>query len=67
MVRNGRKGYKLEVDVEYPEELHELHNNLPFMPEKIKINKVEKFVPNLNDKEEYLLHIRKLNQDLKHT
>ena len=27
--RNGRKGYILEVDVEYPEELHKMHNNLP--------------------------------------
>ena len=50
LVRNGRKGYLLEVDVEYPRKLHEMHNNLPFMPEKMKINKVEKLVPNLCDK-----------------
>ena len=24
------EGYFLEVDVQYPEKLHELHNNLPF-------------------------------------
>ena len=29
LVRNGRKGYLLEVDVEYPEELHEMHNTYP--------------------------------------
>ena len=52
--RNGRKGYILEVDVEYPEELHKMHNNLPFMPEKMKINKVEKLIPNLYNKEKYM-------------
>ena len=64
--RNGRKGYLLEVDVEYPTELHDTHNDLPFMPEKMKINKVEKLIPNLHNKEKYVVHFRKLNQDLKH-
>ena len=66
MRRNGRKGYILEVDVEYPEELHKMHNNLAFMPEKMKINKVEKLVPNLYNKEKYVVHIRALDQALKH-
>ena len=44
------EGYLSEVDVRYPKELHDLHNNLPFMCEKMKINKVEKLVPDLNDK-----------------
>ena len=43
------EGYFLEVDVQYPEELHELHDDLPFLPERIKIKKVEKFVTNLHD------------------
>ena len=38
------KGYILEVDVEYPKELHDKHNDLPFLTEKMKINKVEKLV-----------------------
>ena len=46
------KGYFLEVDVQYPEKLHELHNDLPFLPERMKIEKVEKFVTNLHDKAE---------------
>ena len=29
-------GYFLEVDVQYPEELHELHNGLSFLPERIE-------------------------------
>ena len=44
------KGYLLEVDVKYPKELHDLHNNFPFMCEKMEINNVEKLVPNLHDK-----------------
>ena len=58
-------GYLLEVDVRYPKELHDLHNDLPFMCEKIKINGVEKWVPNLNDKRNYIVHIKALNQALK--
>ena len=31
---NGDKGYLLEVDVVYPKELHSVHRDLPFLPEK---------------------------------
>ena len=41
------KGYLLEVDVKYPKELHDSHNDLPFMCERLKISGVEKLVPNL--------------------
>ena len=60
------KGYLLEVDVKYPKKLHDLHNELPFMCEKMKINGVEKLVPNLYDKKKYVIHIRALDQALKH-
>ena len=60
------KGYLLEVDVKYPKELHDFHNDLPFMCEKLKINGVEKLVPNLYDKKKYVIHIRALDQALKH-
>ena len=60
------KGYLLEVDVRYPTELHNSHNNLPFMCDKIKINKVKKLVPNLRNKKKYLIHIRALDQVLRH-
>ncbi len=46
----------LEVDLEYPEELHDLHNEYPLAPERLQINKVEKLVPNLRDKKKYVLH-----------
>ena len=41
----------LEVDLEYPQELHDLHNDYPLAPERKPIGKVEKLIPNLNDKE----------------
>ena len=56
------KGYFLEVDIKYLEKLHELHNDIPFLLEKMKIEKVEKLVANLHDKAKYLIHIRKLKQ-----
>ena len=52
------KGYFLEVDVQYLEKVLELHNDLPFLPERMKIEKVKKLVPNLHNKTEYLIHIR---------
>ena len=46
----------LEVDLEYPEQLHELHNDYPLAPERIKIGNVEKLIPNLNNKTNYVVH-----------
>ena len=60
------KGYLLEADVKYPKELHDFHNDLPFMCKKLKINGVEKLVPYLFDKKKYVIHIRALDQALKH-
>ena len=60
------KGCILEVDVSYPKELHNQHNDLPFMCEKMEINGVEKLVPNLRDKKNYVIHIQALNQVLQH-
>ena len=54
--------YFLEVDFQYLEKLHELHNDLTFLPERVKIEKVKKLVSNLNDKTEYTFHIRNLQQ-----
>ena len=46
----------LEVDLEYPEHLHDLHNDYPLAPERVTVNKVEKLIPNLNDKTKYVIH-----------
>ena len=60
MLLDGELGYVLEVDLEYPDELHELHNDYPLAPESMKINKVNKLTPNLNNKTKYVLHHRNL-------
>ena len=60
------EGYFLEVDVQYPEKLHEHQNDLWFLPERMKIEKVEKIVANLHDKTEYIINIRNLKQALNH-
>ena len=62
--KESDEGYFPEVDVQYPEKLHELHNDLSFLPERMKIEKVEKLVTNLHDK--YAIHIRNLGQALNH-
>ena len=63
---NSDKGYILEVDVEYPKNLHKLHSDLPFLPERMKINKCSKLVCTVQDKENYVVHIRALKQALNH-
>ena len=49
------EGYFLEVDVEYLEQLHELHNDLTYLSEIMKIEKAKELVANLYDKTEYLI------------
>ena len=71
-------GYFLEADLEYSEELHELHNDFPLAPEKltvsndmlskyckkigdkyeIKVGHVQKLIPNLGNKTNYVVHYR---------
>ena len=58
------EGYIFEVDVNYPKRLHDLHSDLPFLPERMKIDKCKKLVCNLQDKKRYVLHIRSLKQAL---
>ena len=50
--------YFLEVDVQCLQKLHELHNDLPFLPERMKLGKIKKLLANLHGKTEYLIHIR---------
>ena len=64
--KDGGKGYILDEDVEYPKSLHDLHSDLPFLPEKMKIDKGNKLVCNLHDKKDYVVPIRSLKQALNH-
>ena len=50
----------LEVDLEYPDDLHDLHNDYPLAPERIKIGNVEKLIPNLNNKTNYVVYYENL-------
>ena len=63
---NDNKGYILEVDVKYLKRLHELHSDLPFLSERMKIDKCNKLVCNLFNVKKYVAHINSLNQTLNH-
>ena len=63
---NNDKGYILEVDVKYPKRLHELHSDLPFLLERMEVNKCKKLVCNLFNKKNYVTHINSLKQALNH-
>ena len=51
-----------EVDVHYPKNLHHLHSDLPFLPERMKINACNKH----NNKNNYVVHARSLKQAFDH-
>ena len=42
--KESDEGHFCKVDVQYPEKLHELYNDLPFLPERMKIDKFKKLV-----------------------
>ena len=50
--------------MEYPKRLFNLHKDLPFLPERKKVEKVEKLICSIKDKEKYVIHIRALKQAL---
>ena len=74
---DSETGYILEVDLTYPQHLHDGHNHYPLAPEHLKIKpsmlspystqlaqelqlkpgSVSKLVPNLYNKEKYILHL----------
>ena len=60
------KGYILEVDVKYPKKLHDLHSDLPLLPERMKIDKWKKLACNFYYKKNYGVHIRSLKQAINH-
>ena len=81
---NSSNGYMLQADLEYPDELHQVHNDCPLAPEKFKISHnmlsnycsnitnhcdiktdgVNKLVPNLGNKNKYVLHYKNLQSCL---
>ena len=63
---NSDVGYFLEADIEYPKKAFSSYKELPFLPEKKKLEKVEKIFCSIEDKEKYVIHIRALKQALNH-
>ena len=56
----------LEVDLEYPKKLHDIHSDYPLCPERVMCkNGVEKLIPNLRDKNKYVIHYKNLIQCLR--
>ena len=53
-------GCVLEVDLEYPAELHDFHNDFPLAPELMEVGGIHKLIPNLKDKEKMILDGRNL-------
>ena len=69
---NSNYGYILEVDIEYPNYLHELHSDFPFLPEsripplsKGVPSSVKKLILTLDTKERYITHYVNLQQAMK--
>ena len=63
---DSNKGYFLEVDVEYPKNLFSLHSDVPFLPERKKIEKCNQLICDFHDKKNYVVHIKALKQALNH-
>ena len=76
---DDKTGYILDVDIDYPEELHDLHNDYPLLPQSTNFkpspimdnmrkelglteDKINKLIPNLNNKINYVIHYRNLKQ-----
>uniref|UniRef100_A0A8D8U0I7 DNA-directed DNA polymerase n=1 Tax=Cacopsylla melanoneura TaxID=428564 RepID=A0A8D8U0I7_9HEMI len=68
LTANSEEGYCLEVDVEYPDHLHDKHNDLPFLAEKKKPPnaKHEKLLTTFDVKKKYICHYLVLKQALQH-
>ena len=60
----NKKGYIFEVDLEYPKDLWESHNDYPLAPEKLKVNGVEKLISHFKPHKNYVIHYRNLRQCL---
>ena len=60
------KGYVIEADVDYPQEVHDLHSDMPSLPERMVISKTKKLVCNLHNKKNYVANINMLKQALSH-
>ena len=56
--------YRFYVDIIYPKELHELHKGLPFLRDRMGVNKVNKLIASVHEKNNYVIHVYALKQAL---
>ena len=59
---DSNERYFLKVDVQYPKELHERDNDLPFLPERRKVGNVKKLVTIMHGKKEEVKHMQNLKK-----
>ena len=64
LLSRGSRGYIFEVDLEYPKDLWELHNDYPLAPETMKVNGVEKLICHFKPRKNYVIHYQTLKQYL---
>ena len=63
--KNGDVGFFLGVDTEYPKQLWSSYEDVSFLPERKKLEKVGKRVCSIEDKDKYVIHIRALKKSTK--
>ncbi|XP_050508970.1 uncharacterized protein LOC126886162 [Diabrotica virgifera virgifera] len=72
---DASEGYFLEVDLAYPQHIHDRHKDLPFCPQSLnpktmlppkRPREQTKLMATLHDKERYVIHYRALKQALAH-
>ena len=56
----------MKKDIEYPKNVHNMHSDSSFLPERMKIKKCKRLVCSLYDKNNYVTHIKTLKQALSH-
>ena len=62
----SKEGYFLEADIQYPKNLHNVQIDLPILPERMNIKKIEKLVANIHDENKYGIHKNvKKHRDIK--
>ena len=59
-------GYIIKADIEYPKDFQSLHSDLPFLRQRMNVNRCKKLVYSFYDKKYYVDHIRSLKQALNH-
>ena len=59
-------GYFLDVNIEYPKNLHKMNGDLPFLPDLRKVGKIEKLVCSIEDKVKNVIHQNALKKVLNH-